>query len=95
MRYACLLRGVNVGQRIVNMRQLCHALESAGFGDVKSYLQSGNIILESRLSSDGVARRVQKAISDRFHFDDVDVVVLDAVSLGRIIAACPQKPGGR
>lgn len=93
MRYACLLRGVNVSGRMINMRQLCDALENAGFRDVKSYLQSGNIIVESRLSPEGVSRRVMKAIADKFHFDDVDVVVLDAPKLGRIIAGCPEKPG--
>ncbi|HEY6971660.1 MAG TPA: DUF1697 domain-containing protein [Candidatus Angelobacter sp.] len=92
MRYACLLRGVNVGQRTINMRQLCEALGSAGFGDVKSYLQSGNILVESKLSTEGVGGRVQKAIADKFKFDDVDVVVLDAAALGRIMAACPEKP---
>src|SRR5437588_1684719 len=90
MRYACLLRAVNVsGQRMINMRQLCDHLESAGFQDVKNYLQSGNIVLESKLSPETAGRRLSKAISDEFHFDDVDVLVLDVATLERIIAACP------
>jgi uncharacterized protein (DUF1697 family) len=94
MRYACLLRGVNVsGQRKINMRQLCDLFQSAGFRDVKHYPQSGNILLESDLSPETASRRLSKAISDKFRFDDVDVLVFDLATLKRIIAACPQDPG--
>lgn len=94
MRYACLLRGVNVGgQRKINMRQLCDLFQGIGFRDVKNYLQSGNIVLESSLSPETAGRRLSKVISDEFRFDDVDVLVFDAATLGRIIAACPGDPG--
>ena len=89
MRFACLLRGVNVsGQRKIHMRRLCQLLQGAGFR-VKNYLQSGNIVLESRLPPESAGRRLSKAISDEFGFDDVDVLVFDRASLERIIASCP------
>jgi uncharacterized protein (DUF1697 family) len=94
MRYACLLRGVNVsGQRKINMRQLCDLFQSAGFRDVKNYLQSGNIVLESKLSPEAAGRRLSSAISEKFRFDDVDVLVFDAAALGRVITACPEDSG--
>ena len=50
-RYACLPRAVNVsGQwqvRMVELRDLCVSL---GHADVETWLQSGNVILGSRLA---------------------------------------------
>jgi uncharacterized protein (DUF1697 family) len=93
MRYACLLRGVNVaGQRKISMRELCEAVQAAGFSKVTSYLQSGNLILESDMSIEATGRRLEKTISDKLHYDDVDVLVLDLKALKRIIAARPEDP---
>ena len=93
MRYACLLRGVNVaGQRKISMRELCEAVQAAGFSKVTSYLQSGNLILESDMSIEATGRRLEKTISDKLHYDDVDVLVLDLKALKRIVAARPEDP---
>jgi uncharacterized protein (DUF1697 family) len=75
------------------MRQLRDLLRDTGFRDARSYLQSGNIVLESNLQPETAGRRLSKAIADKFHFGDVDVLVLDTAILGRIIAACPGGPG--
>lgn len=46
--WVCLLRGINVGGRNkVPMAQLRSALETSDFTDVRSYLQSGNVILRA------------------------------------------------
>jgi len=74
------------------MRQLCDLFQNAGFRDVKNYLQSGNIVLESNLPPETAGRRLSKAIAEKFRFDDVDVVVLDAAALGKVIDACPEDP---
>src|SRR5205823_1198229 len=43
-----LLRGINIGSRNrVPMAKLREALEEAGFGDVLTHLQSGNVVLSS------------------------------------------------
>lgn len=43
-----LLRGVNVGgKHIVPMRELKLLLEIAGFSNIRTYIQSGNIVLEA------------------------------------------------
>lgn len=47
-RYFVLLRSINVGGRNrVAMAALRAQLEAAGFGDVQTYIQSGNIALSS------------------------------------------------
>jgi len=42
--YVALLRGVNVGGKMVSMAKLREMLESLGFADVRTLLQSGNAV---------------------------------------------------
>jgi len=45
IRYIAFLRGINVsGQKLVKMETLRQALTDSGFEDVKTYIQSGNIL---------------------------------------------------
>ncbi len=47
-RYLAFLRGINVsGQKLIKMEALRKAFTEAGFGNVKTYIQSGNVILNS------------------------------------------------
>lgn len=64
MKYALLLRGVNVGAKTrLAMADLRAALESAGFEDVSTYLQSGNAVVSvpGRSSAAKVTDRVRAA----------------------------------
>jgi uncharacterized protein (DUF1697 family) len=67
-----LLRGVNLGAtNRVPMARLREALAAAGFdgpggGGVKTYLQSGNIVLESRLAADALASAVGSLVAEQF-----------------------------
>jgi uncharacterized protein (DUF1697 family) len=66
--FAALLRGVNVGGRgKVSMPELVKAFESLGHSDVRSYIQSGNVVFGSTVAD---ARRVsaalERAIAERF-----------------------------
>lgn len=46
--YISFLRGINVsGQKIIKMQDLVLLFESFGFSDVKTYLQSGNVLFDS------------------------------------------------
>jgi len=76
MHMVALLRGINVGgHRKVPMAALCLAAEGAGFKDVKTYIQSGNLVFSAgRLSVAQTASRLEGAIEQRFGFA-VDVIV--------------------
>ena len=65
-RHIALLRGINVGgHKKVPMAALREALEAAGFADVKTYVQSGNVALTAAERSPAkVGRAVAKAIAD-------------------------------
>ena len=62
-RYAALLRGMNIGNRRMAMADLRTAVEGAGFADVATLLQSGNVVFTAGDEDvDGVRRRLEAAI---------------------------------
>jgi uncharacterized protein (DUF1697 family) len=66
--YAALLRGVNVGGRgRLPMPALVEAFESLGHEDVRSYIQSGNVVFRSRAGDAGkVAAALEGMLSGQF-----------------------------
>jgi uncharacterized protein (DUF1697 family) len=65
-RHIALLRGINLGSRNrVSMPELRDLLSELGYGDVRTLLQSGNVVLTSRAGADRVARELESAIADR------------------------------
>lgn len=66
-----LLRGINVGgKNAVPMKELRELLENTGFFDVRTYIQSGNIVLRSEFdAADAVAGTVSAALLARFGLD--------------------------
>lgn len=48
MRYAALLRAVNVGGRKVTMKELREALAEAGYGGVQTLQAAGSLVLETK-----------------------------------------------
>jgi uncharacterized protein (DUF1697 family) len=88
-RHVVLLRGINLGSRNrIAMPKLREALAEAGFDDVKTHLQSGNVILTSSAKPETVARKCEKLIEERFGFD-VAVVVRSRAELARVVKRNP------
>jgi uncharacterized protein (DUF1697 family) len=84
-----LLRGINVGPRKrVSMPELRTALNEAGFADVRTYVQSGNVVLTSRASPAKVRTEAEALIAERFGFE-VDVIVRTGEDLAEIVARNP------
>ncbi len=69
--YVCLLRGINVGgHRKIRMQELRELCESLGLSNPVTYLQSGNLVIDSEKSDAGeVASRLEQAILERFGFE--------------------------
>jgi uncharacterized protein (DUF1697 family) len=85
-RYAVLLRGINVGTaKRVAMADLRALLADAGYTDVRTHLNSGNVILTG--TSAPVAR-LEKAITKSTGLD-VRCVVLTAKELRAIVDGHP------
>ena len=89
-RHIALLRGINVGgHKKVPMADLRAALEDAGFEDVKTYVQSGNVALTAAEKSPAkVGRKVEQAIEKAFGFD-VAVVVRSRAEIAALIEDDP------
>jgi len=84
-----LLRGINLGSRNrVAMPKLRAALEDAGFDDVQTYLQSGNVVLSSGLTPAKVAAKCKRQIAESFGLD-VEMLVRSEAQLAAIVKLDP------
>jgi uncharacterized protein (DUF1697 family) len=85
-RYVALLRGINVGRaKRVAMADLCALVASLGFSDVKSVLNSGNVVFSgpSRAPAE-VAAAIEELLVLRLGVA-ARVIVLDGEELASII----------
>ena len=65
--YVVLLRAVNVGgNNKIKMSDLKQQLLNANFTNVKTYIQSGNIILSTNLDEQHIINKISKIIQDHF-----------------------------
>jgi uncharacterized protein (DUF1697 family) len=68
--YIVILRGINVsGKNILPMAALREMLSSLQFENVQTYIQSGNIVLNSELFKEEVIGKVKKGIAAKFGYD--------------------------
>ncbi|MBV9471358.1 MAG: DUF1697 domain-containing protein [Solirubrobacterales bacterium] len=89
MRQVVLLRGINLGStKRVAMPALRELLSDAGFDDVRTYVQSGNVVLSSDASPGQLARESERLIAERFGFE-VDVVVRTRDELAEVVRLNP------
>ncbi|CAN5895468.1 DUF1697 domain-containing protein [soil metagenome] len=88
--WVSLLRGINLGARNkVPMPALREALAAAGFDDVQTYVQSGNVVTSSgHRSRDRVAALVREVVAAHFGVD-VPVVVRSPAELAALLAWNP------
>lgn len=86
-----LLRGINVGgNRRVEMKRLKATFEGAGFDNVRTYINSGNVIFEAGDDATPAALRttVETAIEDDFGFP-VTVLLRDERTIHAVVSALP------
>lgn len=89
-----LLRGINVGgHRKVPMRELREALTDAGFSQVRTYIQSGNVIFQrAPARSPDPAASVAQVVTATFGFEVV-VMCRSGTELTRILDDHPFRDG--
>jgi len=88
-RWIALLRGVNVsGKNKLPMAEFRTALTAAGFSNVQSYIQSGNVVLEAadNLSEGDVSKAVSNVLSETFDIQ-TSVMLLTEARLRQAAAA--------
>ena len=88
-RHIVLLRGINIGsRRRVDMPELRELLTGLGYGDVQTYVQSGNVVLTSRKSAARVERDLEQEIEAGLGVD-ARVVVRTRDELADVIERDP------
>lgn len=89
MRWVVLLRAVNLGSRNkVPMARLRSLLEEAGYGDVRTYIASGNVLLDGPQSGAAVARELERIVSEEFGVDTA-ALVRKPVELAALVSDHP------
>jgi uncharacterized protein (DUF1697 family) len=87
--FVALLRAVNVGGRSVGMADLRQGLEGLGYGRVRTYVQSGNIVFEAEDADPREhAAAIEGVIARDFGLES-KVLVLTASEMSAIAAANP------
>ena len=89
--YVALLRAVNVGGTgKLPMPELKAMCESLGFAKVRTYIASGNVVFESKLSEALVKEKLEKCL-DAYAGKPVGVLVRSAKEMAAVLAANPFK----
>lgn len=90
-RYVALLRGINVGgNNVIRMADLQACFEGGGFEEVRTYIQSGNVVFTSpkaRLAD--LTGRIEEMLRDRFAIP-ASVVVRSRRQMRDIVARAPE-----
>ena len=88
--YVVLLRGINVGGKAkVPMAALRDVCTAAGCEDVVTYIQSGNVVLTSKLRPDRLGAALEAAIAADFGFNPA-VMLRTGGEMAAVVAAAPQ-----
>jgi uncharacterized protein (DUF1697 family) len=85
MKYVVLLRGVNVGgNKRVEMSKLKKAFEDAEYENVSTYINSGNVIFESKRKVS--ATELEKLLNKTFGFE-IAIIIRDASNIQKLCKA--------
>jgi uncharacterized protein (DUF1697 family) len=89
MRYVALLRGINLGARNkVAMADLRELVERLPGDDVTTYVQSGNVVFESKVAAGGLGATIEKEIKSELGLE-VRVLVRKPAELEALVAKNP------
>jgi uncharacterized protein (DUF1697 family) len=88
--YISMLRGINVGgHKKIKMDRLRQSFEALGFDQVKTYIQSGNVVFKgAKLSTAALSRKIEDKILSDFGFS-VSVLTRTADEMRQTIEANP------
>jgi uncharacterized protein (DUF1697 family) len=96
LKYLALLRGINVGgNNLISMAELRLCLEDAGYKNVSTYIQSGNVLLESQARNlTRLTSSIEALLSAQFGYTAL-IVLVSADQLERVIQDAPDGFGSQ
>jgi uncharacterized protein (DUF1697 family) len=87
--FIALLRGINVGgSGLLPMKDLVQHCSELGFERVRTYIQSGNVVFESRLSEAGIRGRLEKKLGAAMG-KKIDVMIRTAEEMRKVLRGNP------
>jgi uncharacterized protein (DUF1697 family) len=90
-KYVALLRGVNLaGNNKIAMKDLLGLCEDCRFTGARTYINSGNVVFESKLSESKVKAALEKSIAAHMG-KPIAVVVRTGAELAEVLARNPFK----
>ena len=92
IRYVTFLRAINVGgQNLIKMEELARIFASAGFKNVRTFIQSGNVIFDSRSgNSIALASKIERALQQALGYK-VTVMLRTLAEIQEIVRRNPFK----
>jgi len=86
--YVALLRGVNVGGNTLKMDRLRAVCAELGLKNVRTYVQSGNMVFAAQKSASHWARVLERSLVGESRLT-VSVMVRSAADMARVVAGNP------
>jgi uncharacterized protein (DUF1697 family) len=88
--YVALLRGINLGgHKKIKMDELRASLAPMGFDEVKTYIQSGNVVFKTaKISDRALSKKIEASILSNFGHS-VSVMIRTAEEIKQVIANNP------
>lgn len=89
MKYAALLRGINVGNsNRIDMKSLKAMFENLEYKNVSTYINSGNVLFESAKAANAIRDEIEFNIREKFGHD-IPVLVKPIKELQKIASEIP------
>ena len=89
MKYVALLRGINVGgNNKIEMKRLVTTMSKAGFEEVSTYINSGNIFFSSNDKETILTNRLEQLIKDEFNLD-IKVLLRNKDNINKLMGSIP------
>ncbi len=90
MTHLALLRGINVsGHRMIKMEALKTVLENIGFKNVRTYIQSGNVFIDSDEENAAKVGFIIKQEIQKSFGHDVPVIIISKTDLEKCFTNSP------
>lgn len=89
MTYFAFLKGINVsGHRIIKMVELKAMFESMDFKNVRTFIQSGNVVFESPAKADALKKKIEAGLAKSLGYS-VNVILRSKDEMEKIVEDYP------
>ena len=95
-QYVALLRGINVGgKNLIKMTDLKACFEAQSFEDVRTYIQSGNVLFSAtRIAQAKLTKQIEDTLSKTFNYQSL-VVLRSLKQMKDVVENAPKDFGSK